>query len=147
MRSPAIPERQNWRAMIRRCTDERHPHYARYGGRGVVVCQAWLDSFNTFLRDVGSRPSARHTLDRINNDGNYEPGNVRWATWEEQLRNRGDYNNVLTAFGESKTISEWCERFGLWPSTVRKRIARGWSPEEALTKPIDPRKSHKRSAA
>lgn len=81
------PEYQTWRNMRRRCFDARCDQYLNYGGRGIIVCEQWAD-FLTFLSHVGQRPSCKHTLDRINNDGNYEPGNVRWATAIEQTRNR-----------------------------------------------------------
>lgn len=74
--------------MIDRCTRAKNRAYNRYGGRGITVCQEWRDSFEAFLRDVGPRPSASHSIDRINNEGNYEPGNVRWATWSTQRHNQ-----------------------------------------------------------
>jgi len=82
-----------WRAMMWRCYGEDCNGYERYGGRGIIVCERWHD-FETFLRDVGPRPEphptdGRYTLDRIDNDGNYEPDNVRWATWKEQRANQG----------------------------------------------------------
>ncbi len=77
-----------WRGMIKRCYTTTHVHYARYGGRGITICDAWRTSFEQFYAYMGKRPSPRHTLDRIDNDGNYEPGNVRWATWEQQAGNR-----------------------------------------------------------
>lgn len=77
-----------WRAMIQRCTDASRPGFKDYGGRGIRVCERWLNSYEAFLADVGRRPSAKHSIDRRDNDGNYEPGNVRWATRLEQNRNR-----------------------------------------------------------
>lgn len=82
------PECRAWHAMKHRCANPRNARYADYGGRGLRVCAEWLASFDAFLACVGTRPSARHSLDRINNDGNYEPGNVRWATASEQANNR-----------------------------------------------------------
>lgn len=76
-----------WRSARHRCTNPNAQAWSNYGGRGIGMCQRWLDSFEAFLADMGARPSACHSLDRINNDGNYEPGNCRWTTSKEQGRN------------------------------------------------------------
>lgn len=78
---------KSWNGMVRRCTNPRHRSYAYYGGRGISICERWLNSFENFLADMGIRPD-HLTLDRIDNDGNYEPGNCRWATKSQQVRNR-----------------------------------------------------------
>ena len=88
MRPSLTPEYAAWQGMRARCHRKTHADYQEYGGRGIVVCERWLGSFSAFLADVGLRPSPRHSLDRRNNDGNYEPGNVRWATAKEQANNR-----------------------------------------------------------
>lgn len=77
-----------WSAMLLRCTNEKHIAYKSYGGRGIKVCDAWKDSFEQFFQDMGKRPSKSHTLDRIDPNGHYEPGNCRWATYKEQGRNK-----------------------------------------------------------
>lgn len=82
------PEYWIWQAMKQRCRNHRHKHYADYGGRGIRVCARWAASFAAFISDVGPRPSSRHSIDRVDNDGNYEPGNCKWSTSSEQARNR-----------------------------------------------------------
>lgn len=99
------PEYHAWEAMLRRCRVKSEKRYADYGGRGIRVCDAWTASFAAFFRDVGSRPSAAHSLDRIDNDGHYEPGNVRWATRGEQMRNRR-----TTKISEEELRQVWCLR-------------------------------------
>lgn len=83
------PTYVSWQAMIARCTNENHPAYSLYGGRGVTICDRWKSSFANFLADMGERPEGM-TLDRVNPFGNYEPGNCRWADWFTQRRNRRD---------------------------------------------------------
>lgn len=128
------PEYRVWTGVIKRCENPRMESYPRYGGRGIRVCPAWRVSFIAFLRDMGPRPSPKHSLDRINNDGNYEPGNCRWATPEEQMRNTSD-NRLLTWRGETHTVTEWAEITGLPRVTISQRFHRGWSVERCLTIP------------
>lgn len=136
VRPKSPQERQNWRAMVKRCTNPKHVHFDNYGGRGVTVCPAWLTSFEAFYRDMGPKPSPTHSLDRFpNSNGNYEPGNVRWATPTEQTRNRGDYSHVITAFGATRNLSEWCEIYDLWPNTIKHRLSKGWTTEAAVSTP------------
>lgn len=77
-----------WRGMIRRCTNSTATGYKGYGGRGIKVCSRWMNSFEDFKKDMGERPTPKHSIDRINNDGNYEPGNVKWSTRTEQMNNK-----------------------------------------------------------
>lgn len=123
-----------WEAMLRRCRNEHDTSYANYGGRGVTVCARWTASFTAFLADMGERPSPRHTLDRIDTNGHYEPSNCRWATQREQMRNVR-YNQRVTWRGETHCIVEWAEITGISDKALYSRVARGWDPERALTTP------------
>jgi hypothetical protein len=124
-----------WIQMKARCNNPRHLYYHNYGGRGIQVCERWRKSFKDFYADVGPRPSRKHTLDRINNNGNYEPGNVRWATRTEQNRNRRD-NRMMTLNGETYCMAEWAEKLGVDYAILHGRLYQGWSDERALTAPL-----------
>ena len=89
------PEYRAWQELRQRCRSQSGRNFQYYGSRGIKVCARWESSFENFLQDMGPRPSNRHTLDRINNDGDYEPGNCRWATWNEQVANRRAYGTVM----------------------------------------------------
>lgn len=119
-----------WAQIVSRCTNPKHQYYSDYGGRGIQVCERWRE-FENFYADLWPRPEGM-TLDRINNNGHYEPGNVRWATRKEQARNRRS-SRMLEINGEVCTVAEWAERSGLKYSTLNERIKRGWSPEAAIS--------------
>lgn len=126
------PEYTVWRAMIQRCEDQNQAHYHRYGGRGIKICERWRNSFETFLEDMGPRPSKKHSLDRFpDNDGDYEPGNVRWATDKQQARNRRS-NRLLTLNGKTQCIAAWAEERGIKQHTIIQRLRRGCNDETAL---------------
>jgi len=127
-------EYQVWNALKQRCENPAHANYAAYGGRGITVCERWRDSFEAFLADMGPRPSRKHSIDRIDNAGNYEPGNCRWATVSEQARNRRS-NRILSFRGETLTLVEWSERTGLSMNVLKTRVKQGWSVERVLTQP------------
>lgn len=124
-----------WRSMRKRCNDPDDASYARYGGRGISICSDW-SSFEHFLADMGEAPMGR-SLDRIDNDGNYEPGNCRWATITQQNRNTST-NRRLTHNGETRTVTEWAVRLGMTKATLFHRLDQGWSAERALTEPVHP---------
>ena len=123
-----------WRAMINRCTNPNVFLFHRYGGRGISVCPRWRKSFSDFISDMGERPSGG-SIDRINNDGNYEPGNCKWSTRKEQCRNRKT-NRIITFQGKTASIAEWAEIIPMSPLVISHRLFRGWSVEMALTKPL-----------
>lgn len=126
-----------WQSMRRRCGPAANDHERpRYFGRGIRVCDRWLVSFENFLADMGRKPTPRHTLERVNNDGNYEPGNCRWATPREQARNRTS-NRLVSAMGLTLTVAEWAERTGLSRALIRYRLEAGWDLHEALTSTPD----------
>lgn len=124
-------EYRTWMGMKARCYQQRHSSYAFYGAKGIIVCDRWRQSFDAFLADVGPRPSPKHTLDRINSRGHYEPGNVRWATMKQQQLNRTN-NRWITAFGRTQTVTQWADELHMDPRTIRQRISAGATTEQAL---------------
>lgn len=125
-----------WSHIKQRCTNPNNKSYQDYGGRGITVCKSWLDSFEQFLNDVGYAPSLQDiSIGRIDNNGNYEPGNVRWEQRTEQ--NSNTRRNVLIEFnGETKTLKEWSVLYKLDQDTLRMRLKAGWTVHEALTKAL-----------
>lgn len=132
-----------WAAMIRRCTNKKDANYSHYGGRGISVSERWVgdNGFANFISDMGLRPTNGHTLERVNNDGNYEPANCKWATRKEQCRNFR-HNRMLTFNGEEKCISEWAEIHGMTHDTLSRRLKKGMSIKEALNTPIKKNKKY-----
>jgi len=122
-----------WAMMIQRCTNPRATSYASYGGRGISVHPSWR-RFKVFIADVGPRPTPEHELERIDNDRDYEPGNVRWARHVEQMNNTR-LTTRLTFMGATRSLHEWANEKGLNPVTIRTRLKRGWSVHRALTTP------------
>lgn len=125
-----------WMQMRSRVTYGSGKSAERYVGRGIEVHPEWDRSFEAFLQDVGPAPSRRHTIDRIDNDGNYVPGNVRWATRQAQNRNKSD-NIIIVLNGKQMTLAEAVEKSPIPYTTAWHRIRRaGWAPERALTQPV-----------
>jgi len=123
-------EYATWVGIRARCFNRNNPAYHNYGGRGIAVCDQWM-TFETFFADVGPCPSPAHTIDRIDNDGNYEPGNVRWATRTEQARNRR--SSVILEFnGKRQTIGQWATEVGVPQQTLSNRVRRGMPLAAAL---------------
>lgn len=119
-----------WMRMRNRIVNPNNNRYHRYGGRGIKVCERWA-SFEMFLADMGPRPSPKHSIDRIDNNGDYCPENCKWSTNKEQNRNKST-NRVITFEGKTLTAAEWAEVTGIKGATIRARIRNGWSAEKAL---------------
>lgn len=126
-----LPEYHVWKQMKSRCLNPGHSAFSRYGGRGITICRIWAESFAAFYRDMGPRPLATSMIDRINNDGNYEPKNCRWVTPKESSRNTST-NRFLTINGETRTVSAWAELTGIKVKTLEKRLFRGVEPNRAI---------------
>lgn len=124
------PEYTAWKDMKRRCFNEHASNYRRYGERGISICERWLD-FSNFLADMGPRPSSEMSIERVNNDGNYEPGNCIWATAFVQANNTCR-NRYLEIDGRRQTVSQWALERGLDRGIVRRRLDRGMAPELAI---------------
>lgn len=129
------PTYRAWSAMLQRCTNESHPDWANYGGRGIAVCERWR-IFDNFLADMGERPVGpqRLTIERVENSRGYEPGNCEWRTYTQQARNRRG-NHLVTIAGDTMTLAEWFERTGTNKKTYYHRKRKGWTDEEALLVP------------
>ena len=115
--------------MLTRCGNSKSDGFASYGGRGIKVCVRWM-RFESFLADMGERPDGM-TLDRINNNGHYEPGNCRWATMVTQENNKSN-NVVIEAEGKTQTVMQWSREKGIYYHTLLKRLQAGWNVGRAL---------------
>lgn len=127
-------EYTSWESMMARCYNKNHHAYKNYGGRGIIVCERWLD-FALFYEDMGNRPSGRFSLDRIEINGDYCKENCKWSNDFEQARNRRD-SVYFELNGERKTIPEWAEITGIRRETLRGRLQHGWPVDVALTYPV-----------
>lgn len=131
------PEYYIWESMIGRCHNPANLDFHNYGGRGIVVCSLWRESFAAFLADVGPRPSPKYSIDRYPaQGGNYEPGNARWATWIEQARNRRTNRLVTLDSGETLPAVELADRIGMSPNVLNSRLYSGWSVSRAILRPV-----------
>ena len=138
-----------WRGLRQRCNNPKHASYHNYGGRGITVCEEWDKSFQAFYdwsyangysTENQKDEKLKLTIDRIDNNGNYEPSNCRWVDRKTQTRNMRT-TRFITFNGQNKSVSEWCEIYGIKLQTFNTRIRNGWTIEEALTKPIGSKKS------
>lgn len=117
------PEYLCWTKIKSRCYNKCNNRYYTHGARGIIVCESWLNSFENFFNDMGERPSSNHSIDRINNNGNYEPGNCRWATDKEQSNNRRS-NVLITYSGQTRNMKQWAEKLGISYSSIRHQMVR-----------------------
>lgn len=125
------PEYQIWAGMKDRCLSKKNISYPRYGGRGITVCNKWMKSFENFIADMGTRPSPDYSIDRINNNGNYEPSNCRWADQKTQANNTSRTIQLNIA-GVTKPLTTWAEDCKLHRSVIISRLASGDSGEDLI---------------
>lgn len=128
------PEYMSWQSMKDRCTNPKYQYYSNYGGRGITVCERWKNSFAAFLEDMGPRPTRQHSIDRKENDGNYEPGNCQWSTRLEQGSNKRN-NRLYIFYGKAMTLPQWCRISQISRDVVKRRLQRGWPEKEAFWTP------------
>lgn len=131
------PEHRAWVHMRQRCTNPHKREYPHYGGRGIQVCREWMDSFIAFYSYMGPRPSEKHSIDRIDVNGHYEPGNVRWATHAEQITNTRVVK-LVTIDGRTQSLAAWGRERGLATGQISARVRAGWTLEEAILTPSVP---------
>lgn len=112
-----------WKALKQRCYNPNELHYADYGGRGILICDRWLNSFENFIEDMGNKPSPTHSIDRIDNDGNYEPSNCKWSTKAEQGRNKRN-NRWIEHNGVTKHLQGWADHLSIQVSTLHSALKR-----------------------
>ena len=131
-----LPEYKIWQYMKKRVLNTNNKNYNDYGGRGISVYSEWIDDFPAFYEHIGPRPTPKHSIDRIDNNGNYEPGNVRWATVSEQ-RNNTRSNVMITFNGVTKTLAQWCRELGVSYRLVKDRLRLGWSEDRAFSEHVN----------
>lgn len=124
-----------WTNIKYRCYKEGSQSYHKYGARGITVCDRWLNSFENFIADLGPRPTPKHSVERLDNNSNYEPGNCKWATPKEQ-QNNTSMCRWIEYDGMTKTLSQWSDVIGVSAQVIGKRLDGGWSIEKSLTTPI-----------
>ncbi|EKD89559.1 MAG: hypothetical protein ACD_33C00045G0026 [uncultured bacterium] len=122
---------KNWSDIIQRCNNPNNPAYIYYGARGIKICDKWLQSFEAFYTDMGVKPSSHHSIDRKDNNGNYEPNNCKWSTQEEQCNNKSN-NVILNYKGKKYTISQLAKEYNISYSKLHQRLRCGWSLEDAI---------------
>ena len=132
----ATVEHRTWMSMRDRCRNPKAAHYDCYGGRGITVCERWINSFGNFYEDMGPRPSSRHSIDRIDVNGHYEPQNCRWATTKQQRRNTRK-TRIVCYLGRDISLAEAAELSGIPVATLAQRLKLGWGSDR-LFSPVRP---------
>jgi hypothetical protein len=135
-------EYQIWATMKDRCFNSNNKKFHLYGGRGITVCDRWRHSFENFIADMGVRPTSRHSIDRIDGNGNYEPTNCRWATYKEQGNNTRA-NHLLSFRSLTLTVTQWAEHLNVNKKTLDFRLRSGWSVEKVLSEPVRKRRPNR----
>ena len=130
-------EYTSWEGMKRRCFNPNHKRYSDWGGRGITVCDRWKNSFENFFADMGLKPTSKHSIDRIDNDGDYCPDNCRWATKEQQVNNRKN-NRLITIDGVTLNVKQWEKEKGFKTNVITKRLINGWDEIDAVLTPLNP---------
>jgi len=125
-----LPEYTSWQNMLARCYNREHPRWVDYGGRGITVCSSWRRSFTAFRADMGAKPSRKHTLERLENDGNYTPQNCEWATRKTQAENTR--RNLIVRGKPLSVVLGHCGSSDNTYNKVRWRLHHGWSEKQAL---------------
>lgn len=110
-----------WCNMVARCENHNDARYDTYGARGIIVCEEWRKDFSSFLKHIGLKPSKKYSIDRINNNGNYEPGNVRWGTDEQQFRNKTD-NHWIEHNGKRMILTDWAKELKTTHAAILKML-------------------------
>ena len=133
-RMSRTPEYDAWAQMRQRCFNPNHKSYSNYGDRGITVCDRWLN-FENFITDMGSRPTAKHSIDRIDNNGDYQKDNCRWATRKDQADNRRS-NRFITIGCVTLNVTQWTKEMGFGKGVIYTRLNLGWSELKAVTTPL-----------
>lgn len=126
------PEFKTWQGIMQRCYNHNNIRYENYGGRGIEVCKDWRDSFEAFYRDMGNKPSSKHSIDRIDVNGDYELSNCRWLSNLEQQSNKTNNLNI-TFESRTLTLAQWSREVGIKAITLRSRINKGWELNKCLS--------------
>lgn len=134
-----------WSNMKQRCCNRARPDYPTYGGRGITICPEWAEDFSAFMAWALDNGYKDHlTLDRIDTNGPYSPGNCRWVTRKAQANNRRT-NRLLTLYGKTQSMGQWAQELGIGSGTLWRRLHNGWSVERALTMPVQKKQRRVRS--